>query len=111
MPLKLQVSGVLSLSTRGRQFLFDFNFILLLHLYQSSVEIIRRHMPLMSSSIPETDGYVKLSLLDGGSMTGSMSMMHAGSPPDQFRLYDWVFYAYNPKQDRHLVWDLGMAAV
>ncbi|KAJ5242768.1 uncharacterized protein N7469_001095 [Penicillium citrinum] len=65
----------------------------------------------MSSSIPATDGYVNLSLLDGGSMTGLTSLMHAGSPPDQFRLYDWVFYAYNPKKDRHLVWDLGMAAL
>jgi len=68
-------------------------------------------MITMSSSIPETDGYVNLSLLDRGSMTGSTSLMHAGSPPDQFRLYDRVFYNYNPKKDRNLVWDFGMAAV
>lgn len=70
-----------------------------------------RKQDMSSHVFPETDAYVSLSLLDGGSMTASMHKVHAGAKETPFRMYDWVFYIHNKKQKRRALWDLGFSSV
>jgi hypothetical protein len=65
----------------------------------------------MKSYLPKTDKYVNLSLLDGGSLAADLALMHAGSPHEKFRLYDWAFHIHNPSERKNAIWDLGMAPV
>jgi hypothetical protein len=61
------------------------------------------------SLLPETDAYIHLSLLDGGSFLGDYSRIHAGVSDEKFRMYNWAFYIRH--QDRHILWDLGLDGV
>jgi hypothetical protein len=63
----------------------------------------------LSGAIPETDAYVKLSLLDGGSFVGETGKLHAGVSNVKFRMYNWAFYISH--QGRHVLWDLGLDEV
>ncbi|KAF2270513.1 Metallo-hydrolase/oxidoreductase [Lojkania enalia] len=56
--------------------------------------------------LPETNAYVKLCLLDGGSFMGELAKLHAGVTSGKFRMYDWAFYISH--EDRHILWDLGL---
>jgi hypothetical protein len=60
------------------------------------------------ASLPHTDAYVELALLDGGSFVGDLSRMHAGER-GSFRMYNWAFYIAH--QGRHILWDLGLDEV
>jgi hypothetical protein len=62
----------------------------------------------MKVSLPHTDSYVRLALLDGGSFLGDLSRMHAGES-GTFRMYNWAFYISH--QGRHILWDLGLDEV
>ncbi|OAL44018.1 Metallo-hydrolase/oxidoreductase [Pyrenochaeta sp. DS3sAY3a] len=55
--------------------------------------------------LPQTDAFVELSLLDGGSFIGDLSRMHAGEE-GKFRMYNWAFYISH--RGRHILWDLGL---
>ena len=61
-----------------------------------------------SGSIPDTDAFVRLSLLDGGSFIADLSRMHAGKN-GTFRMYNWAFYLTH--LGRHILWDLGLDEV
>lgn len=61
-----------------------------------------------SGSLPKTNAYVGLSLLDGGSFIGDLSRVHAGAS-GKYRMYNWAFYISH--QGRHLLWDLGLDEV
>ncbi|KAF2707701.1 Metallo-hydrolase/oxidoreductase [Pleomassaria siparia CBS 279.74] len=56
--------------------------------------------------LPETDAYVQLSLLDGGSFVGDIGRVHAGVAKNKFRMYNWAFYIFH--RGRHILWDLGL---
>ncbi|KAF1842780.1 Metallo-hydrolase/oxidoreductase [Cucurbitaria berberidis CBS 394.84] len=58
-----------------------------------------------SGSLPRTDAFVELSLLDGGSFIGDLSRLHAGESGG-FRMYNWAFYISH--RGRHIIWDLGL---
>ncbi|KAF2109527.1 beta-lactamase-like protein [Lophiotrema nucula] len=60
----------------------------------------------LRAPLPETDAYVNLSLLDGGSFMGDLSRLHAGVTDGTFRMYNWAFYVSH--QGRHILWDLGL---
>lgn len=59
--------------------------------------------------LPETDAYVHLSLLDGGSFVGEIGKVHAGVTNGKFRMYNWAFYIEH--RGRHMIWDLGLEEV
>ncbi|PYI24874.1 Metallo-hydrolase/oxidoreductase [Aspergillus indologenus CBS 114.80] len=61
--------------------------------------------------LPETDAFVDVKLLNGGSMTAHYHKLHAGDPAEEFRMYNWAFYIYHPGQQRHIIWDLGFSSV
>ncbi|KAF9883936.1 hypothetical protein FE257_002618 [Aspergillus nanangensis] len=61
-------------------------------------------------TLPVTDAYVHLDLLNGGSMTAEYDKLHAGEPPERFRMYNWAFYIHHPQSGRRLLWDLGMSS-
>jgi hypothetical protein len=65
-------------------------------------------MAATEGSLPHTDAYVELALLDGGSFIGDLSRMHAGES-GSFRMYNWAFYISH--QGRHILWDLGLDEV
>jgi hypothetical protein len=65
-------------------------------------------MASTKASLPHTDAYVELALLDGGSFVGDLSRMHAGER-GSFRMYNWAFYIAH--QGRHILWDLGLDEV
>jgi hypothetical protein len=56
-------------------------------------------------SLPRTDAYVDLFLLDGGSFIGDLSKVHAGAS-GKYRMYNWAFHISH--QGKHLLWDLGL---
>jgi hypothetical protein len=60
---------------------------------------------LRSSCLPQTEGYVDLSLLDGGSFIGDLSKVHAGAS-GKFRMYNWAFLVSH--QGTHVLWDVGL---
>jgi hypothetical protein len=62
-----------------------------------------------SGALPETDAYVGLSLLDGGSFVGETGKLHAGVTNARFRMYNWAFYISHG--GRHVLWDLGLDEV
>jgi hypothetical protein len=59
--------------------------------------------------LPESNAYVQLSLLDGGSFVGDLGKVHAGVTNDKYRMYNWAFYISH--QGRHILWDLGLDEV
>lgn len=63
----------------------------------------------LRQTLPKTDAYVGLSLLDGGSFVGETGKMHANVVNSKFRMYDWAFYISH--QGRHVLWDLGLDEV
>lgn len=63
----------------------------------------------LRGALPETDAYVELSLLDGGSFIGEMGKVHAGVSNTKFRMYNWAFYISH--RGRHVLWDLGLDEV
>jgi hypothetical protein len=61
-----------------------------------------------AGKLPQTDAYVELSLLDGGSFIGDLSKVHAGAS-GKYRMYNWAFHiSHNGK---HFLWDLGLDEV
>lgn len=56
-------------------------------------------------SLPYTDGFVDISLLDGGSFIADLNRLHAGEN-GSFRMYNWAFHISH--QGRHILWDLGL---
>jgi hypothetical protein len=65
-------------------------------------------MAATKAGLPQTDAFVELALLDGGSFVGDLSRMHAGES-GSFRMYNWAFYISH--QGRHVLWDLGLDEV
>jgi hypothetical protein len=61
-----------------------------------------------AGKLPQTDAYVELSLLDGGSFIGDLSKVHAGGN-GKYRMYNWAFYISH--QGKHFLWDLGLDEV
>lgn len=61
--------------------------------------------------LPDTDAYVGLQLLNGGSMTAEYHKLHAGELAIEFRMYDWSFLVHHGKTNRWVLWDLGMSSV
>jgi hypothetical protein len=59
-------------------------------------------------SLPQTQAYVELSLLDGGSFIGDLSKVHAGAS-GKYRMYNWAFHISH--RGRHVLWDLGLNEV
>ncbi|KAL5050962.1 hypothetical protein BDW71DRAFT_80903 [Aspergillus fruticulosus] len=60
--------------------------------------------------LPATNAYVRLHLLNGGSMTAEYHKLHAGDAAEEFRLYNWAFFIQHPTQGRNVVWDMGMSS-
>jgi hypothetical protein len=65
-------------------------------------------MSVGTRNLPQTEAFVELSLLDGGSFIGDLSRMHAGEE-GKFRMYNWAFYISH--RGRHILWDLGLDEV
>jgi hypothetical protein len=63
---------------------------------------------MAQGDLPQTDAYVELSLLDGGSFIGDWSKVHAGAS-GKYRMYNWAFHIFH--QGKHLLWDLGLDEV
>lgn len=63
--------------------------------------------------LPEDNGsFVRLRLLNGGSMIASTKGIHHDVEKDEvFRLYDWAFYVHDQQSERHVLWDVGMSKV
>ena len=64
---------------------------------------------LPCAPLPDSDAYVQLSLLDGGSFMGEIGKVHAGVSNEKYRMYNWAFYITH--QGRHILWDLGLDEV
>ena len=62
-------------------------------------------------SLPSTNAFVQLQLLNGGSFSASTAKLHAGVKDEQFRMYNWAFYIHSPVGNRHVLWDFGMTGV
>lgn len=62
-------------------------------------------------ALPTGPGHVAVQLLDGGSFTANLDVVHAGSLSVPYRCYSWVFYIYHEPSDRHIIWDVGISAV
>jgi hypothetical protein len=60
---------------------------------------------------PETEGYVDVSILDGGGLTGTSKIMHADEPVRDIAMSCWVFYIHNVKMGKKVLWDVGISAV
>jgi hypothetical protein len=58
-----------------------------------------------AGKLPQTDAYVELSLLDGGSFIGDLSKVHAGAS-GKYRMYNWAFHISH--YGKHFLWDLGL---
>jgi hypothetical protein len=58
-----------------------------------------------NSFLPQTEAYVDLSLLDGGSFIGDLSKVHAGAS-GKYRMYNWAFLISH--QGTHSLWDMGL---
>jgi hypothetical protein len=63
---------------------------------------------LHKGKLPQTEAYVDLSLLDGGSFVGDLSKVHARAT-GKYRMYNWAFHLAH--QGRHFLWDLGLDEV
>ena len=61
--------------------------------------------------LPATEAYVRLHLLNGGSMTAEYHKLHAGDAAEEFRLYNWAFFVQHTAQGRNVIWDVGMSSV
>ncbi|KAJ5096718.1 hypothetical protein N7456_007439 [Penicillium angulare] len=61
-------------------------------------------------TLPSTDAFVDLTLLNGGSMMGSKHLLHAEDAPNDFRLYNWAFLIQHPASNRRVLWDVGMTS-
>ncbi|CBF78286.1 hypothetical protein AN8635.2 [Aspergillus nidulans FGSC A4] len=60
--------------------------------------------------LPATEAYVRLHLLNGGSMTAEYHKLHAGDAAEEFRLYNWAFFVQHTAQGRNVIWDVGMSS-
>jgi len=63
---------------------------------------------MSAGPLPETDSYVELSLLDGGSFIGDTDKVHAGVANVKFRMYNWAFCISHGDGERIILWDLGL---
>ena len=61
--------------------------------------------------LPAGPGFVEVQILDGGSFTANLNVIHAGSTSVPFRCHSWVFYIYHKPSGRHILWDVGLSAV
>lgn len=61
--------------------------------------------------LPVPAGQVQLQLLDGGSWMPFEMLFLGGGASKPYKMYDWAFYIFHPKLNRHILWDLGMAEV
>ncbi|KAH7075529.1 beta-lactamase-like protein [Paraphoma chrysanthemicola] len=64
----------------------------------------------MQPELPHSDAFVKLHLLDGGSMTGPQHMIMTNVDESIQRLYNWSFYIFHPVLKRHVLWDIGISS-
>ncbi|POR33566.1 Uncharacterized protein TPAR_06261, partial [Tolypocladium paradoxum] len=60
--------------------------------------------------LPPSTGSVEVQLLDGGSFTGNLDVVHARSPSVPYRCHSWAFYIHHKPSGRHLLWDVGLSA-
>lgn len=67
--------------------------------------------PIEWLPLPETNGSVKLQLLDGGSFIANYAVLHAGVKDESFRMYNWAFHIFHHATNRHILWDLGLTSV
>jgi hypothetical protein len=58
-----------------------------------------------------SQGYVSVSILDGGSWRGNKAIMHANVLEEPHRMYDWSFYIHHPGLGKHVLWDIGISKV
>lgn len=61
-----------------------------------------------NTSLPHTEAYVELHLLDGGSFIADLEKVHANTS-GKFRMYNWAFQVSH--QNEHILWDLGLDEV
>lgn len=61
--------------------------------------------------LPTAPGSVEVQLLDSGSFTANLDVVHAGSAPIPYRCYSWVFYIYHKTSGKHILWDVGLSDV
>lgn len=61
--------------------------------------------------IPQSTASVDVRILDGGSFTANLEVVHANSPSVPYRCHSWVFYIYHKQSGRHILWDVGLSAV
>ena len=63
-------------------------------------------------SLPLTNAFVRLRLLNGGSGNAKTKLFHQDIEVEEdFRLYNWAFHIYEPQSHRHALWDVGQSSV
>ena len=60
---------------------------------------------------PKTEGYVDISILDGGGMIANSRILHKEWDPRDVNMSCWVFYISHPKSGKKILWDVGISAV
>jgi hypothetical protein len=63
-----------------------------------------------SYSLPQTEAYVDISVLDGGGMLGHVSFVHEGQE-GELPMSCWVAYILHPSSGRRMLWDVGISQV
>ncbi|KAI1618179.1 beta-lactamase-like protein [Exophiala viscosa] len=62
-------------------------------------------------SLPPTEAFVRLRLLNGGSGNARTKIFHKDvGEGEAFRLYNWAFLIYEPQSHRHVLWDVGQSS-
>jgi hypothetical protein len=61
--------------------------------------------------LPTTDGFVNVTILDGGGMIGRRSLIHADDDNSDIHMSCWVFYIDHPRTGKKTLWDIGISSV
>ncbi|KAH6971072.1 beta-lactamase-like protein [Ilyonectria sp. MPI-CAGE-AT-0026] len=61
-------------------------------------------------SLPASSGHVTVKLLDGGSFTANLNVLHQGSASVPYRCHSWAFFIHHEPSGRHILWDVGLSA-
>lgn len=61
--------------------------------------------------LSQTNSFVDLQILDGGSFTANESRIVAGAEDYEFCVPDWAFMIRDHDSGRSLLWDYGLSSV
>ena len=61
--------------------------------------------------LPQSTASVSLQILEGGSFSANLEVVHADSASKPFKCQSWVIYIYHKASGRHILWDVGLSAV